>query len=163
MRNESGREEEKSPNMKHCFLSGRARAGINCQWSHFRAMSVYLYWLWTDHLAGASCSEAWWASQLWLTREETVMTQVLCTVQRSAGIWFGEVQSEPRAGQVKDTSFSLLALCLSNLDFKVVLVHRWAQHTLLWLTGEKWGRSEPNEIKIINWNLTTLQSEFLAC
>lgn len=42
------------------------------------------------------------------------MAQVLCTVQQSAGIWFGEVQAELCAVDVKDTGFSLLALSLSN-------------------------------------------------
>lgn len=42
------------------------------------------------------------------------MTQVLCTVQQSAGIWFGEVQAEPDAVSLKDTGSSLLAPSLSN-------------------------------------------------
>lgn len=112
MRNESGREEEKSPNMKHCFLSGRAWARINCQWSHFWAMSVYLYWLWTDHLAGASCSEAQRASWFWLTREEPC-NDTGFMYSATAGIWFGESSQSPVV-DVKDTGLSLLVLSLSN-------------------------------------------------
>ena len=163
MRNESGREEEKSPNMKHCFLSGRARAGINCQWSHFRAMSVYLYWLWTDHLAGASRSEARRASRLWLTREEPCNdTGFLysATVSRDL-VWGGPARAQ--CGWRKGC-FSQLALSLPNrLRLKVMLPMSSPEVGTASAAVACTGEMRQIRTEIINWNLTTLKSNSLDC
>lgn len=75
-------------------------------------MSVYLYWLWTDHLAGASCSEARRASWFWLTTEEPC-NDTGFMYSATAAIWFGESSQSPVV-DVKDTGLSLLVLSLSN-------------------------------------------------
>lgn len=150
MRNESGREEEKSPNMKHCFLSGRARAGINCQWSHFRAMSVYLYWLWTDRLAGASRSEARRASRLGLAGEEPCNDTGFMYGATVSGdlVWGGPGRarcSQSKGHRLQPASSVPVKPARTERECCIIPVRRWAQHTLLWLTQKKWGKSEPNE------------------
>lgn len=110
-------------------------------------MSVYLYWLWTDHLAGASRSETQWAFLgSGLQGKSLVMAQVLCTVQQSPGIWFGEVQPEPNAVDIKDTGFSLLALSLSNrlrLKGNAAYIQSIGGHNIHWCG--LYGRNEADQ------------------